>query len=187
MNLHLIDCNSDVVNAWVEAFKRFPEVHVQQGDLLATAEHCVVSPANSYGFMDGGIDAAYRAFFGPQIERAVQDAVTRRPEGHLPVGAGLFVRTGHARVPYLIVAPTMAMPEPVESRNCYRAMKAILRIATANIEVGRNIYCPGLGTGVGMVPPENAAAAMAEAYREWKSATAPTAVSNAGSAGAPPA
>lgn len=49
------------------------------------AEHCVVSPANSYGFMDGGIDAAYRSFFGLQIERTVQEAVARRPEGRLPV------------------------------------------------------------------------------------------------------
>src|SRR5687768_17246288 len=103
MRLYLVDINGHLVNAWAEAFAQFPEVSVQQGDLLAVAENCVVSPANSYGFMDGGIDAAYRAFFGPQIERTVQDAVTRRPEGHLPVGASLVVRTGHARIPFLIV------------------------------------------------------------------------------------
>ena len=120
--------------------------------------------------MDGGIDAAYRAFFGPQIERAVQDAIARRPEGHLPVGASLAVRTGHARVPFLIVAPTMLVPEQVESRNSYRAMKAVLRVVRAQPEVGPEIYCPGLATGVGMVAPENAAAMMAEAYRDWKRA-----------------
>lgn len=168
MRLHLVDYNGHLVNAWAEAFSQFPEVTIQQGDLLSIAEHCVVSPANSYGFMDGGIDAAYRAFFGAQIESRVQDAVTRRPEGYLPVGASLVVRTGNERVPYLIVAPTMTVPEQVESRNSYRAMRAILRIAGADAEVGRDIYCPGLATGVGMVPPENAAAMMAEAYRDWK-------------------
>jgi O-acetyl-ADP-ribose deacetylase (regulator of RNase III) len=170
MHLHLVDYNGRLVNAWTEAFAKFPEVTIQQGDLLAVAEHCVVSPANSYGFMDGGIDAAYRAFFGAQIERTVQEAVTRRPEGHLPVGASLVVRTGHARVPFMIVAPTMTVPEQVESRNSYRAMRAILRIVGSDPEVGRSIYCPGLGTGVGMVPPDNAAAMMAEAYRDWKRA-----------------
>ena len=170
MRLHLVDYNGHLVNAWAEAFAQFPEVTVQQGDLLAVAEHCVVSPANSYGFMDGGIDAAYRAFFGAQIERSVQDAVKRRPEGHLPVGASLFVGTGHVRVPFLIVAPTMTVPEEVESRNCYRAMRAVLRIAGADAEVGRDVYCPGLATGVGMVPSENAAVMMAEAYRDWKRA-----------------
>lgn len=170
MRLHLIDYSGALVNAWIEAFREFPEVTVQQGDLLAVAEHCVVSPANSYGFMDGGIDAAYRAFFGAQIERTVQDAVTRRPEGHLPVGASLVVRTGHKRVPYMIVATTMTMPEQVESAHSYRAMRAVLRVVSSDVEIGRDIYCPGLATGVGMVPPEHAAAKMAEAYYDWKHA-----------------
>jgi O-acetyl-ADP-ribose deacetylase (regulator of RNase III) len=168
MNLHLIDFNGRLVNAWVKEFEPFPEVAIQQGDLLTVARHCVVSPANSYGFMDGGIDAWYRAYFGAQIERTVQDAINRRPEGHLPVGASLIVRTGHETVPYMIVAPTMKVPEQVDSRNCYRAMRAILRIAVTDAEVERDIYCPGLATGVGMVPPEQAAAEMAHAYGDWK-------------------
>lgn len=172
MRLHLVDYNGQLVSAWNKAFAQFPEVTIQEGDLLAVAEHCVVSPANSHGFMDGGIDAAYRAFFGAQIERVVQDAVQRRPEGHLPVGSSLVVRTGNERIPFLIVAPTMTMPEQVESRNCYRAMRAMLRAADADKKVGYDVYCPGLATGIGMVPPENAAAMMAEAYRDWKRAAA---------------
>src|SRR5512134_1227637 len=125
MRLHLVDHDGDLIDAWADPFARFPEVTVQQGNLLAVAEHCVVSPANSYGFMDGGIDAAYRAFFGAQIEQTVRDAITRRPEGHLPVGASLVVRTGHEHVPFMIVAPTMTVPEQVESRHCYRAMRAV--------------------------------------------------------------
>ena len=101
MNLHLIDLDGRLVNAWRQAFEPFLEVTIQQGDLLAVARHCVVSPANSHGFMDGGIDAVYRVFFGPEVERRVQDAVSRRPEGHLPVGASLVVRTGNERVPLL--------------------------------------------------------------------------------------
>jgi len=166
MNLHLVDLNSDLIRAWTDAFSPFPEVTIEHGDLLAVARHCVVSPANSFGFMDGGIDAAYRAFFGAHIETKVREAVTRRPEGHLPVGASLVIQTGNQRVPFLIVAPTMVLPEPVVSGNCYRAMRAILRVATG--EIGQDVYCPGLGTGVGMVPPENAATMMAQAYRDWK-------------------
>src|SRR5207249_1760867 len=126
-----VDCSAKIFTAWKKAFGLFPEVSVKHANILDVAEHCLVSPANSYGFMDGGIDAAYRVFFGGQIERTVQDAIKQRPEGHLPVGSSLVVRTGHARVPFLIVAPTMVMPEAVESRNCYRAMRAVLRIAGA--------------------------------------------------------
>jgi O-acetyl-ADP-ribose deacetylase (regulator of RNase III) len=172
MRLHLVDIRGELVSAWAEAFEPFPEVTIRQGDLLAIAQHCVVSPANGYGFMDGGIDAAYRAFFGARIERTVQDAIARRPEGHLPVGASLVVHTGHQRVPYLIVVPTMAVPEQVESSHCYRAMRAVLRFAGSDADVGRDVFCPGLATGVGMVPPDAAAAMMAEAYRDWKNSAA---------------
>ncbi|HEX5219221.1 MAG TPA: macro domain-containing protein [Verrucomicrobiae bacterium] len=168
MRLHLIDSNEELVTAWTKRFATFPEVNIKHANILDVAENCLVSPANSHGFMDGGIDAAYCAFFGQQIERTMQDAIKQRPEGHLPIGASLVVRTSHTRVPFLIVAPTMVMPEAVESRNCYRAMRAVLRIGGTNPEVGRDIYCPGLATGVGAVPPEDAAVMMAEAYRDWK-------------------
>jgi O-acetyl-ADP-ribose deacetylase (regulator of RNase III) len=168
VRLHLVDYSERLVKAWEEAFSQFPEVTVLQADMLDVARHCVVSPANSYGFMDGGIDAAYRRLFGAQIERTVQEAIARRPEGHLPVGASLVVRTGHRRVPYLIVAPTMVAPEMVESQNSYRALRAALRIAGSDSEIGRDIYCPGLATGVGRVPPEEAAKAMSRAYADWK-------------------
>lgn len=135
---------------------------------MELAENCLVSPANSYGFMDGGVDSAYRDFFGGRIELKVQEAILRRPEGHLPVGASLIVRTDHPRVPYLIVAPTMTMPEVVEPRNCYRAMRALLRVAGEIDDVGRNVFSPGLATGVGRVAPDVAALMMAEAYRDWK-------------------
>ena len=118
--------------------------------------------------MDGGIDAEYRTYFGVQIEQDVQVAISRRSEGLLPVGTGIVVRTGHQLIPYLIVVPTMAMPEMVESRNCYRAMRAVLRILTNYPEIGNEVYCPGLGTGVGYVPLEIAAAEMAKAYEDWK-------------------
>ncbi|NBV20632.1 MAG: AraC family transcriptional regulator [Proteobacteria bacterium] len=170
MRLRLVDHDGELVAAWTKAFRQFPEVTIRQSDLLAVAANSVVSPANSYGFMDGGIDACYREFFGGEIERKVQEAIARRAEGCLPVGASLVVCTGHQRVPFLIVAPTMVMPEMVEPRSCYRAMRAVLRVAGANAEVGSEVFCPGLATGVGMVSAGDAATMMAEAYGDWKGA-----------------
>lgn len=168
MRLQLVDLNEAVVSAWAAAFSQFPEVSIHHADILELAENCLVSPANSHGFMDGGVDSAYRDFFGERIEQKVQEAILRRPEGHLPVGASLVVRTDHPRVPYLIVAPTMTMPEVVEPRNCYRAMRALLRVAGESADISRNVFSPGLATGVGRVAPEAAALMMAEAYRDWK-------------------
>ena len=168
MHLHLVDVNAAVVEAWKVAFDGFPEVSVQHGDILAVAHNTVVSPANSLGFMDGGIDAAYLAFFGPQIQSKVQDAIRRRPDGQLPVGASLIVRTGHPRIPFLVVAPTMMLPEAVSADHAYRALRAVLRIAGTDPEVGKDIFCPGLTTLTGRVAPAAAAGEMAAAYRDWK-------------------
>lgn len=170
MRLCLVDADATVAVALREAFRFFPEVSVEAADLLAVANNTVVSPANSYGFMDGGIDATFRAFFGAVVEDRVREAIGRRPEGYLPVGASLVIRTGDARIPYMVVAPTMLSPEQISKENCYRAMRAVLRIAASQKEVGRAVYCPGLGTGVGMVSPDEAAQEMALAYRDWKGA-----------------
>lgn len=165
--LHLVDIQPEYAAALKRAFDGHENVTVTCADILTVAEKAVVSPANSYGFMDGGIDQAYFDFFGPDVERRVQEAIALRPEGHLPVGASLTVATGHPRVPYLIVAPTMTMPEMTTADASYRAMRAVLREVTRIPDLLHTVYCPGLATGVGAVPPNEAAAAMAEAYGDW--------------------
>jgi hypothetical protein len=101
MELHLVDRSSDLVREWGRAFSQFPEVIIELGDILEVAHTALVSPANSYGYMNGGIDLAYRAFFGIEIEHAVQTKITQVAGPYLPVGQAILVETGHARIPYL--------------------------------------------------------------------------------------
>ena len=167
MRLHLVDVNTLLVRAWEIEFRAHQDVAVSEGDILKVAENSIVSPANSHGYMDGGIDFLYMQFFGEGIQSRVQEAISTRPEGMLPVGASLLVPTGNTRIPYLIVAPTMEFPEPVPASNAYRAMRAILRLAAKESVAIANIYCPGLATGTGRVDPEDAAREMAAAFRDW--------------------
>lgn len=168
MRLHLVDVNAHVVAAWEEAFRAFPEVKICEADILKVAENTIVSPANSFGFMDGGIDAAYLKFFGLKMQSQVQDAMSSRLEGHLPIGASIVIRTGNSRIPFMILAPTMTVPETVSADNAYRVMRAVLRIAGHDPVVGHRVFCPGMTTLTGRVPPREAALQMAEAYRDWK-------------------
>ncbi|MEZ4298780.1 MAG: macro domain-containing protein [Polyangiaceae bacterium] len=170
LRLHLVDLDLRVVTALQQAFSSFPEVTVAHADILTVAHHVVVSPANSHGFMDGGIDRAYAQFFGPPVARRVRDAALRRPEGHLPVGAAVAVPTGHPRIPYLVVAPTMVSPEHVPATHAYRALRAALRLVATDTALHGDWFCPGLTTLVGGTKPEHAAAEMAEAYRDWMAA-----------------
>lgn len=167
MQLSFVDVDADVANALRRAFATFPEVRVECGDLVAIAHDTIVSPANSEGLMDGGIDAVYCEAI-PNIQRIVRDAVLRRPEGHLPIGAALIVAVAHARIRHVIAATTMISPEAVDAQNAYRAMHAVLRTARAHIDRVKTVFCPGLCTGIGRVDPDEAARAMAKAYAEYR-------------------
>ena len=167
MELWLVDKNSDLVAAWTESFADFANVFIIKGDILAHAQCSLVSPANSYGFMDGGIDRKYLEFFGSIIEENLRKAIKRRPEGYIPVGSAEIIQTSNKRIPYIIAAPTMIMPEAVPAENCFYAMMAVLNITSKHRDIFRRIYCPGLGTGIGQIPPELAAYEMAMAYRKW--------------------
>jgi O-acetyl-ADP-ribose deacetylase (regulator of RNase III) len=172
MRLHLVDSQPDLVAAWRDAFSAFPEVTIHSGDILTLAVNTIVSPANGHGFMDGGIDRQYADFFGIELQRRVLEVVRARPEGFLPVGASAVVETGHTRVPFLVVAPTMEMPEAVPATHAYRALRAVLRSVGRDPVVGQDVYCPGLGTLTGRIPPAEAAAEMASAYRDWRAQAA---------------
>lgn len=174
MVLHFVDINPAVAEALACAFEPHPEVRVTCANILSVASHCLVSPANSAGYMDGGIDAAYLRFFGPAIQSEVQSAIQRRPEGRLPVGAALTVATRHPRIPFFIVAPTMEVPEEVPASHAGRALRAVLRLADADSRLRPEIYCPGLGTGVGHVLPEATAASMVAAYEHWLQSKPPS-------------
>ncbi len=171
MKLVLVDQNPALVGHWKREFASFSEVDVVCDDILSLAQNAIVSPANSYGVMDGGIDLLYLQYFGMEVQDRVMDAISRRQEGYLPVGASIVIKTGHPRIQYLVVAPTMLVPEPVPPANSFFAMSAALR-AAGRIAGITHLYCPGLGTGTGQIPVDIAAAEMANAYSKWKARNA---------------
>src|SRR5262249_24543069 len=102
-------------------------VEVHQGSIFDVACDAVVSPANSFGFMDGGIDRLFPEFFGPGLQEAVQACIRGCHDGELLVGQADLVPTGHARIPYVIAAPTMRVPTALGlSIHSYLAARAVL-------------------------------------------------------------
>lgn len=166
----LCDMQPALVRAWEQAFAPFPEVVIEQGDLLEVEADAYVSPANSYGIMDGGIDLALSTRF-PRIEKRVQEAIAG-VDILLPVGQALVVETEDGYVSYLVCAPTMEVPSHVgHTNNAFRAMLALLKAVekfnAANEEPITSVGIPGLCTGVGGMEPAVAAQQMALAYAEW--------------------
>ncbi|MFH7027510.1 MAG: macro domain-containing protein [Heteroscytonema crispum UTEX LB 1556] len=66
----------------------------------------MVSPANSFGMIDGGIDATIMRFFGHSLAR-VQRHILEDYLGQQPVGTSMIVETSHHKHPFLAYTPTM--------------------------------------------------------------------------------
>jgi O-acetyl-ADP-ribose deacetylase (regulator of RNase III) len=135
MHYILIDQNSRLVEAWQKLFDGQPNVEVRQGDLTTVVCDALVSPANSFGFMDGGVDYAISERLGWGLQDELQRQIKELPEGELLVGTALVLPTGDASIPYLISAPTMRVPTNYNiptSINAYLAMKAVLIKARAH-------------------------------------------------------
>lgn len=131
-----------------------------------------VSPANSLGFMDGGIDYTLSRLMFPGVEarvkRAIADEGVRTLLGRpfLPIGRTVIVPTQHRGVS-LISAPTMWLPQVVQkTHNPYHAMYAIMRDATSRPEI-TNVVVPGLCTGCGEMPAEDAVKLMTMAHDDF--------------------
>src|SRR5437667_6826723 len=116
----LRDIDGDVVCAWQKYFKGIANVQISHGDILEKSAHAIVSPANSFGYMDGGIDLIYLNRFGYELQNRLQAHLRDEHDGELPVGQATIVETFDPKMPYLVSAPTMRIPMNVsDSINAY--------------------------------------------------------------------
>lgn len=157
--------------AWLEAFSDDGPWSVGSGNILHSKADAVVSPANSYGFMDGGIDLAYRNFFGLGIQNRLQSVIQRDFNGCLPVGKAIIIPTLKESILHMVAAPTMERPHNVvKTDNAYIAMKAALEAVRLFIERSdapiKKILVPGLCTGIGRMDPFVSAKQMRTAFDE---------------------
>lgn len=118
----------------------YEAINMRIEDYKCNKKTYYVSPANSLGYMNGGIDHALDRCVFPKIESTVKEAIKslniKNISGkyYLPIGSSMIiddVNTNNS----LIVAPTMLAPQPVlNTKNAYYATMAILY----NIVINRN-------------------------------------------------
>ncbi|ALE01901.1 macro domain-containing protein [Candidatus Pseudothioglobus singularis] len=169
--LYLIDSKLELCDKWRQVFSGFPEVEVLTGDYFQQSADAIVSPANSFGIMDGGLDLAIRNELGFQVEKDIQEVILKKYHGEMPIGSAEIINTNHNKWSYLIAAPTMRIPENVAyTLNAYIAFRAIL-IAINSFNESKpkrpikSLICSGLGTGIGSMEPVKCAAQMRAAYK----------------------
>lgn len=172
--IFLIDRSQILVDCWKEQFKDCPSVEAIAGSYFQRPADAMVSPANSFGIMDGGLDLAIRDELGFDVETNIQEVIVKKYHGELSVGCAEIVPTNDRRWPYMVAAPTMRVPEHVGlTLNAYLAFRAaLLAVENHNKALGKrqidSIVCCGLGTGIGKMSPMKCAMQMRAAYQVMK-------------------
>jgi len=179
MRIVLAAVGDDLADAWQRRCADLADVSIHRGSITDLSVDAVVSPANSFGFMDGGIDLLYSRHFGWQVQERLQELIRTRHHGELLVGTAEIVETSDTRIPFLIAAPTMRVPMVLTNTvNPYLATRAALLLIRHGVvasgaaagrrvsEVVRSVAFPGLGTGVGRVTPDVCARQVRAAIEE---------------------
>ena len=173
--LILVTPNPVLFQEWKEVFKDYKGVKIVYGFFEELEEFdCMVSAANSFGLMDGGVDYAIIKFFGQDLEKRVQQKIIEEYRGEQPIGTSMIVETYHKKHPFIAHTPTMRVPLTISRTDyVYKAMFAmLLSVHKHNIDDKNHIkintvVCCGLGAGTGKVPEKEVARQMELAYKNF--------------------
>jgi len=170
LNVVLKDVNAKVVQAWRSAFADTPEVAIAKGSILDERVDAWVSPTNSLGRMDGGVDAAIKRHLGAGIQLRVQRAIRDEFGAALPIGSAVCVPSGAASPRFLISTPTMthSVQDVRETLNvalaCAAAFQAIHMQNAREPGSITSVALVGMGAATGRVPAQVCANLMWAGY-----------------------
>lgn len=134
-----IDQNQEFINQIHAQFQNqndFFEYEAYIGDVrsIERNNHVFISPANSFSFMDGGIDRVYSEEIFPGCVQVIKSIVknmgntTKLGRPYLPIGSAVAIYNSITNA-YLISSPTMFLPHDVsQTNNAYYAFVAALRL-----------------------------------------------------------
>jgi O-acetyl-ADP-ribose deacetylase (regulator of RNase III) len=170
MKIQLIDKNKQMCEAWEREFSnsnRNHDVITHCGDFFSLPTDCIISPANSFGFMDGGLDFVISNKLGWNIQAKLKQVIREKYLGEILVGQAELIETDNKEIPFLISAPTMRVPLILtDTVNVYLASKAIFSLLKKEKDKINSVTISGLGTGVGKLPFDICAKQMYQAYND---------------------
>jgi len=71
MNIVLADIEGNLINAWNDIASNNSNITTYQGSIFEVECDALVSPANSFGFMDGSLDFEISEFFGWHVQNKI--------------------------------------------------------------------------------------------------------------------
>jgi len=131
MKIIFCDTCAGALNALRTEFGDIPMFDFTREPINGISADCIVSPANSYGLMDGGVDRVIN-YATNYISVTVQKIIQVQYNGEQPVGTCLLIPitdNNPIKSPYRYLAhtPTMRVPKDVSNTdNAYLAFRALL-------------------------------------------------------------
>lgn len=173
MKIILYDKNEKLIEMWKYYFNDYPEVTIKNidfNDIKFKNNDYIVSPGNSFGIMDGGLDELIIKKFGKDVMFCIQSHIMNQYNSFQPVGTSFvysFEKNGKELG--IIHSPTMVHPDDVSTTsNAYLSFNSILTIVShLNEWSTNNIYVTGLCTGVGRMSERECAKQMYTAYKHY--------------------
>ncbi|WP_155375201.1 macro domain-containing protein [Catellatospora vulcania] len=166
----LSDVNAKVVQAWQSAFADTPQVTIFRGSIIEQRVDAWVSPTNSHGEMNGGVDAVIKRHLGAGIQLRVQRAIRDGFGGSLPIGSAVCVPSGAANPKFLISTPTMNQSAENVRETLNVALACAAAFQAVHLQNERepgsitSIALVGMGAATGKVPPQVCANLMWAGY-----------------------
>lgn len=168
MKIYLLDNNFNMIREWKRYFADVSCVEIVYDDfenfMKIHKVDCVVSPANSFGLMDGGYDLAISKWFSWGLMESVQSYIINNYYGEQPVATSFTLDTTVEGVK-LIHTPTMREPDEIrEPLVVYQCMRTTLIEAIKNNI--QEIVIPSFGGGTGCLKHETIAKMMYQGYMQ---------------------
>ena len=183
IKISICDQNPDLIRVFVQIFANEDHVEILQGNLLNLKADALISPANSFGDMSGGLDKTIDDFYFGRAQEKVQTLIQKEYFGEMPVGVAEILPMANRQFPFLIIAPTMRIPGNVaRTINAYLSMRAIVvaiqKHNQRSQEKIKHIALSALCTGVGGMHFQESAEQMHTAVQQiltgqWKNVNHP--------------
>ncbi len=168
----------DMADAWRKEFADVDNVEFVVQDIFAVECDGIVSPANSFGDMSGGLDYFINSHYDGMAEPRTQHmlGVKFKSMGYMPVGCARIVDMFPFQPRYLAVVPTMQnageiLDRPDNKENVIEASKAMLgEVEFFNRccgDVIKRVAVPAFGAGVGGLRFDEVAKQMRQGWRKF--------------------
>ena len=148
----------ELADAFALAFNGVQGVEIVRTDFASFMDghsevEGVVSSANSFGLLTGGLDKALRDYFGKELQDTVRERIKNEWFGEQIVGTSMVVDIPGFPGKKLLHTPTMRTPSKItDDLIVYSCMRSVLMEAIKNgVE---SVVIPAFGGGSGQIPME---------------------------------